>query len=238
MRIAIVDDNVEFLAQTARTLQLLLDERGVVSAEVGCFASADELLVDWEKGLSYDLYFLDVIMPGQDGIALGRRIRARQREAPIFFFTTSRDFAVEAFALEATGYVLKPFSQDAFAQAVDRALRALPKSRLGHLVFKSDTGIVRLAFADVAFSETVGHFQIVNAIDARSFVTRLVLQDLWDKLKDDGRFVRVGRRLIVNLEHVVNLDGMRLVLAGGHSLAVPRRLWAEVKAYFMRFYGA
>lgn len=237
MKIALVDDDVKFLAQTARLLEIVLEHRGM-RAEISAFSSPEKLLAARTAGAAFDLYLLDVVMPGTDGIALGRIIRREQPDAPIVFFTTSRDFAVEAIGIEAVGYVLKPFAHDAFAEAIARAFKRLATAPSPTLMLKGQNGYVNVPLRDFAYAETNGHYTTVYAADGRSVTTRLSLQELWEKLEGDVRFVRVGRPLVVNLAQVKSYSGGTLLLASGRKFPVPRRSLAEVKGAFARYYGA
>ena len=76
--------------------------------------------------LEPDLAFLDVQMPGLDGLSVVRRLRAQGGELPYFIFSTAFDqYAVEAFRLEALDYVLKPIERDRLAATLERARRVL-----------------------------------------------------------------------------------------------------------------
>lgn len=78
------------------------------------------------ESLEPDLVFLDVQMPGLDGLGLIRRLREKDVPLPYFILATAYDqYAVEAFALEAMDYLLKPVERDRLAQTVERARRAI-----------------------------------------------------------------------------------------------------------------
>jgi two-component system LytT family response regulator/two-component system response regulator LytT len=76
--------------------------------------------------LEPDLVFLDVNMPGLDGLGVIQRLRERDVPLPHFILATAHDhYAVEAFRLEAMDYLLKPVDKERLVQAVDRARRAI-----------------------------------------------------------------------------------------------------------------
>jgi len=236
MTIALVDDDARFRAQTARLLESVLEERGV-RAEVFVFDSAEKLLEARADGL-FDIYLLDVMMPGMDGISLARRIRADRPDVPIVFFTTSRDFAVEAFGVHAADYVIKPFARETFVETINRVLRQLTMRKPPTLLLKVSDGIVKLSPRDLVFVEADGRHQVVHVLGGQAYTTRLTLQELEEKLRDDERFVRVGRQFLVNLAQVKKYADGTLLLSNGARCAIPRRSLVEVKSAFARFYGA
>src|SRR5262249_18108797 len=76
--------------------------------------------------LEPELVFMDVNMPGLDGMSVVRRMRERDAEPPHFIFVTAYDqYAVEAFRLEALDYLLKPVDKSRLAETIERARRAI-----------------------------------------------------------------------------------------------------------------
>src|SRR5580700_5412747 len=105
-------------------LRFLLDEIGDVEV-VGTAANGLEALELIEK-LDPALAFLDIQMPGLDGLGVARRLRENQMEPPHIIFSTAFDqFAVEAFRLEAMDYLLKPVDRERLAATLARARRAV-----------------------------------------------------------------------------------------------------------------
>ena len=86
--------------------------------------------VDLIQKLEPDLVFLDVNMPGLDGLGVVRRLRERDVELPHFIFVTAYDqFAVEAFRLEAMDYLLKPVEKNRLSETIERARRVIQERR-------------------------------------------------------------------------------------------------------------
>ena len=176
-----------------------------------------------------DLVFLDVKMPELSGLEVLQRIRHR----PAVVFTTAYDrYAVTAFELEALDYLLKPFSRKRFlatlervrrrleapgaetASTVDRARRLLDaRSPVTRVFAKKGERIVPIAVDDVSHFEAAGDYVKVHG-GAESFLLHVTLTDL-ETLLDRGRFCRVHRSHVVNLDHVASMrpyDDRRLVV--------------------------
>lgn len=93
-----------------------------VAATASNGLEAAKLIEDLEP----DLVFLDVQMPGLDGLGVIKRLRDREIPLPHFILATAFDhYAVEAFQLEAMDYLLKPIEKERLAQAIDRARRTI-----------------------------------------------------------------------------------------------------------------
>src|SRR3954453_6731236 len=118
MSVIIADD--EELAR--EELRFLLDEIGDVEI-VGTAANGLEAL-ELIRKLDPALAFLDIQMPGLDGLSVARRLREEGVEAPHIIFSTAWDqFAVEAFRLEAMDYILKPVERERLDETLARARR-------------------------------------------------------------------------------------------------------------------
>src|ERR1700687_5807198 len=86
--------------------------------------------VDLIEKLEPELVFLDVNMPGLDGLGVVRRLREKDVDLPHFIFVTAYDqYAVEAFRLEAMDYLLKPVDRPRLAETVERARRAIQEKK-------------------------------------------------------------------------------------------------------------
>jgi len=116
----IVDDEALARDELAYLLKDFPDVEVTASASNGL--EAIELIEDIEP----DLVFLDVQMPGLDGIGVIRRLREKDALLPYFILATAFDnYAVEAFQVEAFDYLLKPVEKDRLAATLERARRAL-----------------------------------------------------------------------------------------------------------------
>jgi len=234
MNIALCDDDGRFRAQTARSLEGILEKRGR-KADVVKFSNAESLLEVVEAGAAFDLYLLDIVMPGMDGVTLARHLRKRFPSVPILFFTTSSDFAVEAFALGAAHYVVKPFSREQFVAAIDRALALASKSTASSIVLKTADGYLSVPIDEIIFSETYGHYQLVRLRNGKELVERMSGQLLWQRLEPSERFVRAGLRFIFNLAHITCVGKNEVTLTGGRTVSVPRRTMPDLKAAYLSY---
>ncbi len=195
-----------------------------------------------------DLLLLDVQLPGPDGFELLRALRARGRELPLVIFITAYDqYALRAFEVHALDYLLKPFSQKRFREAIGRAKSRLESARLHEtlerlqallnaqgqgqgrapqrLLIKSGGRIAFLPFDEIDYIEAEGKYALVHA-KGRTHRLRESLSALEKKL--DARFVRVHRSAIVNVERLKEIHpwfhgDLVLVLQDGTELKASRR---------------
>ena len=114
LRIAICDDEQTCLDKTQAMLEQYGADNGLEFAAETFFGSS-ALLDCVESGERYDIYLLDIYMPGVSGMSVATELRSKGVRSPIIFLTSSTEHAVEAFGVDATHYLLKPYTQQLMA---------------------------------------------------------------------------------------------------------------------------
>lgn len=127
LRIAVCDDQETQLHETAALLDAYLRARPGLSGQVESFFSGGELLVRAKDVGGFDLYILDILMPGLNGIDTGRRLRQLGDGGEIIYLTTSNDFAADSYDVHAFFYLLKPVEERHFFQVLDGAIEKLTR---------------------------------------------------------------------------------------------------------------
>ena len=176
-----------------------------------------------------DVVFLDVQMPGLSGVEAAALVRDRSDPPAIVFVTAHAEYAVDAFAVEAFDYLLKPVDPDRLARVLERlqertAENALPVEKIA-VVAGNSTEL--LDYDEVHYVQADGDYSRVHTYD-RSYLCTTSLGDLEEKLPG-ARFPRVHRSHLVNLAKVAGVrradDRLRLQLADAEhtELDVARR---------------
>jgi two-component system LytT family response regulator len=219
--------------------QLLRNEPEIEIVGEGATASETLELVRATKPL---LLFLDIQMPGMNGFDVASELRASKLvPMPHIIFTTAHDqYALRAFEIHATDYLLKPFTQERLSSAVERARNEIlhlaqnPRSSTAiqngssytsRIVFKSRGRIIFLPVSDIRSIRAEENYVRINT-QSESHLLRETMAHLEEKL-DPEMFLRVHRCSIVNLEHVKEVrtghDGeYSVVLVGGEKLSMSR----------------
>ncbi len=214
LRVLAVDDEPPALDELAYLLRA--DPRvGEVRTAQDAVGALQEL-----EGAAYDVVFLDIRMPGLSGLELAK-VLARFADPPaIVFVTAHEDAAVDAFALRAVDYLLKPLRAERLADALDRL--APPGGHGDEGSDESDTVAVELAgvtrfvaVADVRFVEAQGDYARLHTATA-SHLVRIPMSTLEQRWARFG-FVRVHRSYLVATAHITEL---RVEPGGGHAVRI------------------
>ena len=240
VRAAVVDD--EPLAREGIRLLLGRDKEVTVVGEAGNANEAVALL----KRTQPQLVFLDVQMPGGDGFEVLTRA---ERPLPLVVFVTAYDaHALHAFDVHALDYVLKPFDDERFTQAVERAKRELRREAAAEIGERMLAGVQavertrvvvrdrgRVTFLDedeIEWIEAADYYVELH-VGERTYLHRESMAALEARL-DARRFVRIHRKAIVNIRCLreVRRDGtggLVAVLSNGVCLPVARSHQAQVR---------
>ena len=140
MKIAICDDDRQELTHIVSLLERY-QQTNIEKLSIHPFSSSFELAVS-ARAERYDLYLLDIIMPGLDGMELAREIRSFDRAADLIFLTTSPEFAVESYTVKATNYLMKPVSEKQLSAALDDICQAREKEQGSTILLKSTIGFM------------------------------------------------------------------------------------------------
>jgi two-component system, LytTR family, response regulator len=223
IRALLVDDE----APARSELRYLLATHPEVEV-VGEAASATEALT-LAAAVPYDAVFIDIEMPGLSGLDAARLVHGRPGVPQLVFVTAHEQYAIEAFAVEALDYLLKPVDPERLAQVVRRlvSLQA-PAGAVEKIPVVSGGETVLLDWEELHYVRADGDYSRVHTYD-RSYLCTRSLRALEEALPAD-RFVRIHRSYLVNLDKVAAVrragsDRIRLALddAERTELDVARR---------------
>ena len=179
------------------------------------FTRPDEALRYISK-FPVDLIFLDIQMPSMTGIDLYKSI---ERQPMVIFTTAYSDYAVEGFNLSAVDYLLKPFGQERFMQALIKAndyynyLQQKTPSEEQHMYLRADYSLIKLKFADILYIEGLDDYLKIHVENQKTIVTRMTMKNILEKLPAND-FVRVHRSFIVPIKRIEKLRNKTLTVAG------------------------
>jgi DNA-binding LytR/AlgR family response regulator len=180
-----------------------------------------------------DIIFLDIQMPTKTGIDFARNL---SNSTHIIFTTAFSEFAVEGFNLEASDYLLKPFSYARFEQAIKKTIQLIKlKSKAKDegekvLQIKADYTLYHINYKDILYFEGFDDYVKIHLQQQKSIVARITLKSLTEKFTSDY-FIRVHRSFIVPFHRITSYRNKHLTVAdklipvgGAYQLIVEEQL--------------
>lgn len=232
LRIAICDDDLEELSRISKLLNQYHAEKEP-GFQYDSFSNAIDLLEAMKRN-SYHVLFLDVLMPGLNGMEAAREIRCFDKEIKIIFLTSSKEFAVESYAVDAHYYMLKPGTTQKLFPILDKIFLEAQRGE-DSLQVKSAAGLMRIPFGKIEFLEVFSKKLRFHLVDGTIKELRGALSDFEEELLSRQEFIKVHRSYIVNMSSVRALNSKALTSYAGQEVPISRLLYGQVREAYMQY---
>lgn len=234
INLAVCDDEICHTTYITGLLETYRRER-FPSLHWSSFQTGFALLSAIDQGKGFDGVLLDICMDDMNGMEVARSIRAMNDSINIIFLTSSSDFAVESYQVEASDYILKPIRQDHLFRALDKMVSRLEMPAEQGIVVKDiDGGITKVIWNQLMYLEAMGHYAVLYHVGGNSTRTALSFSGIRKLLEVRTDFVQIHRSYIVNLHYVHRIAKNKVILLNGTVLPLPRSRYHEISDRFQR----
>lgn len=228
IRIAICDDEPDIQDHLIREIEVYFDRQNI-STDVVLFASGEDFL---KSDASYDIVFMDIFLPGLSGIDTLNQYHTLEKSR-LIFISNNRDFAFEAFELNAIHYLLKPLTRQAVFAALDRCLPTLLSAEENILELKTPHGNIPLPVKDIIYIDVLDKVSSVHTAKC-DYTSYISLDALYQKLNSPD-FLRVQRSFVVNMNFILSFFSDHVVLRGDIDVPLSRSNRSELKRQYEQF---
>lgn len=218
IRIAVVEDDRNDM-QILRGYLSRYEQENSAHFQVSTFSDGLDIVSDYKA--EYDVILLDIQMKHLDGMSTAEKIRALDEDVIFIFITSTVQFAVQGYTVDALGYVLKPVPYLAFSQILGKAVRQIQKRQSKcYLTLDVDGCQMKLDMAQIFYVESQKHNILVHT-EKGSYRTAGPLKRMEELLLPQG-FAKCHNAYLVNLLHVTALMPNVVRLLDGTELSVSR----------------
>jgi DNA-binding LytR/AlgR family response regulator len=204
MRIAICDDiriHAEELAQ------LVVRYYGE-TVNLSIFVSGKSLIsaISNQSKPPFDLIFLDILMPGLDGVTVAKNIRQCNDEVPIIFVTSTSDYSIKGYQVDASAYIMKPINTNELKQALDRIEKR--RARIGdeRIVVTSDGVVMSIPFSEILSVEKTGRKTVITRTSGVPIHTIQPIREIARQFEKHNQFTIVSQSNYVNLTNALGFE--------------------------------
>lgn len=236
LKIAICDDEKMFCDSAEGMLKLYMEEKAM-PFQADVFNIPSELLDMTEKGTIYDIYLLDIYMPGVTGMSIATELRSRGVKSPIIFLTSSTDHALEAFGVDATHYLLKPYTEDSFYVGMDKAMQSIASHKNDSVILKVDNDYRSIPVSKLIYCEAEDKYQRLYLENGEKLLIRISGTELYKLLSEFDSFYHCGRAHIINLNHISRVTQSGAVFKNGMQLSLPHTVLAGLRSAFFDYFN-
>ncbi len=173
------------------------------------------------KKFPVDLLFLDIQMPSMSGIELYKVMR---QDTMVIFTTAFSEYAVVSYDLSAIDYLLKPFEEERFKQAVNKAneyfnyLNQKDNRLQQYLFIRADYSLMKIAISDISFIEGLDDYLKIHVQNHKPVVARMTMKAILEKLSPK-EFIRVHRSFIVPFHRIETVRN-KVIYLGGEEIPI------------------
>lgn len=229
MRIAICDDSMIDRSVIRDFLHTYMTEKSVPHT-VTEYENGVNLVYDIEEGGYYDLVFLDIFMDQMLGMDIARKLRSVGYTGKIVFLTSTAEFAVDSYEVEASGYLLKPHDYEKLRSLLNRIV---DRTSIGQFQVSVRNTIYSIPFAEIVYVESRNNVCILHRSDGREYTLYQKLSEVEAQL-NDSRFLRCHQSYLVNMSYIAKAD-KQFELTTGDVVLIRQRSQKEIRRVYQEF---
>ena len=229
MRILICDDDDLIIEQIQKYLKNYFEHNHIKCPETVCYSDGESLLAD--KG-DKDILFLDIEMPGMNGIYIGKELKKANENIIIFIVTSYSEYLDEAMRFRVFRYLSKPLDKQRFFRNMKDAID-LYNTMTIKVPIETKQGVHTVPASSIIAVEAKERKVTVHTTQ-RDFESIYNMQ-YWNNLLPKNCFFQTHRSFIINFEHVTDFDHMLVHMADNqyHAYLTKRKYTAIKEAYLL-----
>lgn len=233
MRIAIVDDIQMDREKLRADICKWAKENQIPLAPAPKLFSSGEALLESLTADFYDIIFLDIYMGGMTGMETARHIRERDTACSLIFTTQTADFAVESYEVNASWYLIKPYTARKLAQALSHCRPVSERIQTISIPGKSEEE--KIFIHDIVYTEYENRCVTIHMKNGDLRSVSMRQKDFAEALLKYPCFCDCMKGILVNFESVEQMEKDRFLLKNGHYIPISRLKYASVREQFLQY---
>ncbi len=190
-----------------------------ISISVLHYSSGEELLKSSQE-IEIDILFLDIGMPGIDGIETARTLRAHHYKGFLVFITILKEMVFRSFEVQPFDYLIKPVEDEYFKKTMERLYRSMQDKEKANLLVQRGYEYDIIAFQDIICCEIIDRKVYLHLKSGKVIDYYDKIENLAKKL--DGRFYRCHRSYLINLNYLKSCKNNTAYMENGEEIPVSR----------------
>lgn len=236
-KIAIIDDEQEYLDFASAQITKFQNKENELDFQIDCFLTGESFLKN--ERLDYDIIFLDINMPGINGLTTATQFRALNQNSLIIFSTHYAQYAIDGYTVNAFAFLIKPISEDIFQTTLKKALQRIRKNYPPNATISINTadGLRLVKIADIVYIEIQRHTLFYYLLKNNEIITLRAygsMKDVSTKF-NSMYFENCSACYLINLKYVSAIIKKDVELCNGITLPISRQFFKNFVAHFMEY---
>ena len=228
MNCAVVDDDLSELRLIEDTLKKV-----TLHTEYPFHVSAFQNPGDEGILRDYDIYILDIDMPGMDGFELATKIYEKESNSVIVFCTNHENLVFETFKLNAFYFVRKSMLEEDLVNTIKKFLNSVPAGRKTYIA-RTKYGETRILLKDIVYFTVAGNDLYIHLNNGKDFSERKSMKKLQEEISAEDMFIQISQNYLVNTAYITDLNGNELTVEG-NTFTVPKANLRNVRRQYGKF---
>ncbi|HEX2927070.1 MAG TPA: LytTR family DNA-binding domain-containing protein [Ruminiclostridium sp.] len=232
VKIAICDD-------TAEDIDLLTEALYTYdhSFEIITYTNGETLIDEFmDSGLFADILFLDIYMPGIDGVKTAQRIRAKSKDIKIIFTSSSQEHYPQAYEVFAFNYILKPLDRERLYCVLDHAIDEIKKEHRHKICFSYKSIVYNVDCRDILYLESQDKLVLFHMANGSTFQCYAKLDEITKDLPEQS-FIRCHQSFTVNASHITEMGENHFCVGHTEISISKKRLKLAKEQYYMHLFS-
>lgn len=223
-QIAVCDDS-SFDTETISSYILELKNQSIFP-EISKYSSGPDLLEDYKKGRRFQCVILDMLMVPMDGISTAKALRNYDFYVPILIVTSTAQFALEGYQVNAWRYLVKPINKDLFLKELVSIYKEETLEKPNCYVVRNEAGIHRIRYSDIVYFESDLHTIKLRTMK-EEYCFRGSISEIEERMAPYF-FFRVHKSYVVNLSHIKTIFKSSLLMENGDTVFLSKHRSAKL----------
>ena len=196
--ICIVEDSKMDAKILKLILETYLDERHIIYT-IKTYDTGLAFFADYEEGyITPTTLFMDIFLPKSNGLEICRKMRHMGYSGDILITTETKDHAIDAFSVDARGYILKPYNAPDVLDVLERVCRY---ASIRTLTIKKQKRMIHIPLAEILYIESIAPNCTIHCLDNVIYTIRKKLDTIETEI-DDSHFLRCHKSYLVNMDYI------------------------------------
>ncbi len=223
-RVAVCDDEATSLQLNTILVETILKEEGIVY-ELRTFDNIELMTEELSRpGQPYDVLLSDILAPGMNGIEAAERLRSIGERLDIIFISSTAEYALEGYKVNALRYLKKPVDADMLREALLISYRKTAQKE--GLSVTCEGKLYNINYKEIVYAESQAR-DVELTLKDRRLITHMKISDLEKMLPD--QFFRCHRSYIVNLLEVENIERYQATMKNQDYIPISQQQYTEMK---------
>ena len=235
LNIAICDDDALILSKVEELVGVFFRTH-CIEMKMQSYQLSENLTYDLQDGLYYDLFLLDIEMPGIDGRELAKSIHNNMPAAKVIFITSHLEYAVEAYEFSIFRYIPKTAIEEKLSAALNDFYKLYRLERNEFYTIQVKNYVEQLSYRDILYILKEGKYAVFHLANGRTNSVRKTLAQVFKEINKDY-FYFADRGCIVNLANVIGMNENGILFSDNQRLAISKASISDFKMILLRFWG-